>query len=118
MIRVLLFLVATAIFIVLFPIAIIYKMLDSATEILFRLAISIDTAGNVLAEELFNDFFRKKDGYLFGNRKETISSALGKNQRDGTLRTAGWILVYILWAIDYQYWFKGGHCINSIDENV
>ena len=59
---------------------------------------------------------RLKNGYKFGNVNETISSALGKNQRDKTLSWFGWLIVYILWAIDYKYWKKGGHSMNSIME--
>jgi hypothetical protein len=86
------------------------QMLDIAT--------SIDANGNVVCEDLFNLCLIKKDGYLFGNRKETVSSALGKNQVKNTLTIVGWVLVYFLWFIDFPYWRKGGHCINSIDELV
>ena len=40
---------------------------------------------------------------------------LGKNQVKKTLTIIGWVIVYILWLIDIPYWFKGGHCFNSID---
>jgi hypothetical protein len=55
-----------------------------------------------------------KEPYAFGNPKETISKVLGHNQVHGTLTIFGWFWVYLLWIIDVKYWFKGGHCINSI----
>ena len=80
----------------------------------FTGAVGLDIFANYEFRTLWNTFLRKRNGYPFGVRSETISSALGKNQRDKTLSIIGWLLVYILWAVDYQYWKKGGHCINSI----
>ena len=53
---------------------------------------------------------RKENGYQFGAVGETISSALGKNQRDKTLTICGKILVSILDFLDKN------HCIKSIRE--
>lgn len=47
--------------------------------------------------------------YQFGDFRETISSVLGKNQRDGTLSKKGEILVSILDFIDKD------HCKKSIN---
>lgn len=69
-------------------------------------------AGNVLGEEIFNDLLITTDGYKFGNRKETISSVLGKNQQKETLTKAGKSLVWILDSIEKD------HCILSIDNMV
>lgn len=82
----------------------------------FKHAKEIDIFGNKVYADTWNIIFIKKDGYKFGFDGETISSALGKNQLRGDLSTGGWIMVYVLWFIDVQYWFKGGHCINSIDK--
>lgn len=84
----------------------------------FSGAIDIDVFGNHNFRTLWNAVLRKSGGYKFGVFAETISSALGKNQRDKTLSWMGWILVYILWAIDVKYWKKCGHCINSINNNL
>ena len=46
----------------------------------------------------------------FGNFEETISSALGKNQRNGTLTRTGRVLVWILDMIEKE------HCKKSIKE--
>ncbi|WP_300976980.1 hypothetical protein [Flavobacterium sp.] len=76
------------------------------------IATSIDASGNVVCKDLFNLALTKKRAYEFGERKETISSALGKNQRDGTLTGLGKALAFVLDKIDPN------HCMNSIDELV
>ena len=112
MINVLLFVIAVIIFAISFPISIIYIAVDAIVGLLGRMALSIDLAGNVLLSEPFNDFIITNDGYKFGNRKETISSALGKNQRDGTLTALGENLCNLL------DWLDPEHCKKSIDEKV
>jgi hypothetical protein len=79
---------------------------------LFEIAASIDAGGNTICEDLFNTTLIQKDGYKFGNRKETISSVLGKNQQARTLTWAGLALAALLDAIDKD------HCMNSIDPRV
>jgi len=80
----------------------------------FTGAIGLDIFANYEFRTLWNTILRKRNGYQFGIKGETISSALGKNQKDKKLSIIGWMLVYVLWAIDYKYWKKGGHCANSI----
>lgn len=76
------------------------------------IATSIDASGNVVCKDLFNLVLIKKGGYEFGKRKETISSALGKNQRDDTLTGLGKALAFVLDKIDPN------HCLKSIDKLV
>lgn len=120
---IILYLVAVLLFLPLTVINIIVVIFKNAkTKGFFRTlnsyfftgAVGLDIFANYKFRTLWNTFLRKRNGYPFGVRSETISSALGKNQRDKTLSIIGWLLVYILWAVDYQYWKKGGHCINSI----
>ena len=73
-------------------------------------AINLDKYGNREFRTFFNRFFRTEKGYPFGNERETISSALGKNERDGTLSKCGKIMVFILDKLDKN------HCKNSIFE--
>lgn len=73
-------------------------------------AVNLDRFGNYEFRTLFNLTLRKPNGYEFGNFEETISSVLGKNQRDGTLTTTGKILAFILDTIDKD------HCRKSIKE--
>lgn len=86
-----------------------FKRLD---EQFLSIATSIDASGNVVCKDLFNLALINKKGYLFGNRKETISSVLGKNQLHGNLSWCGILLAWILDAIDKN------HCFNSIDEKI
>lgn len=77
-------------------------------------AVSIDRTFNVLCEDLFNDTLITKEGYRFGNGKETISSVLGKNKMSETLSRTGWYLTNVL------DWLDKDHSIKSIevfDEN-
>jgi 8-oxo-dGTP diphosphatase len=76
------------------------------------IAASIDASGNVVCKDLFNITLKKKQGYEFGKRKETISSVLGKNKRDNTLTITGKAIAYLLDKIDPN------HCIKSIDHLV
>ncbi len=61
-------------------------------------------------QDLFNDILIFKDGYQFRNVDETISSALGKNQRLNKLTYLGTLLVSFLDFIDPN------HALNSIEE--
>lgn len=76
------------------------------------IATSIDASGNVVCKDLFNLILKQKGGVEFGNRKETISSVLGKNKRDGTLTNTGKGVAFILDKIDTN------HCLKSIDDKV
>ncbi|WP_343697122.1 hypothetical protein [Flavobacterium sp.] len=88
--------------------------LKTLNQYFFTGAVGLDIFANYEFRTLWNTTLRTRRGYNFGIKEETISSALGKNQQLKTLSVIGWMLVYILWAIDYQYWKKGGHCANSI----
>jgi hypothetical protein len=73
-------------------------------------AIDIDRFGNHNFRTLLNLTLRTDEGYEFGNFNETISSALGKNQRDNTLTATGLIVCKIL------HWIDKNHCKKSIKE--
>lgn len=88
----------------------------SMNKFWFENALEIDILMNYHFRTLWNVVFRKTGGYRFGKEGETISSALGKNQRDRKLSWFGWLIVGVLYVIDVQYWGKGGHCLNSIEE--
>jgi hypothetical protein len=74
-------------------------------------ALNLDKFGNREFRAFLN-FSMQKNGYQFGNPNETISSALGKNERDNTLTKCGRILVKILDIIDKN------HCKKSISLTV
>lgn len=75
-------------------------------------ALTIDKLANREFRTLWNLTLKKENGYLFGAENETISSALGKNQRDNTLSKTGEILVSILDLLEEN------HCFNSISEVI
>ncbi len=81
-------------------------------EFLLKIAISVDQLGNVIMQHLLNLLWVKKGGYKFGNRDETISSALGKNKQNNTLTGFGKSIDKILDIID------ANHSLNSIDYYV
>lgn len=73
-------------------------------------AISLDKYGNREFRTIFNYVLKKSDGYAFGKENETISSVLGKNQRDNTLSFVGKLLVSFLNTLDKN------HCLKSIQD--
>lgn len=99
------------------PLGLIYGSLHSLFtrgikgmgEYFLQIAVSIDQLGNVLMQHLLNLLWIRPGGYPFGNRDETISSALGRNKRDGTLTPFGKWIDGVLDRIDPN------HSLNSID---
>lgn len=101
---------------ILCPIAYIYGFFKTNTYNFdlwnYRIAYAKDCTANVQMQYLFNAWFRKKDGYNFGNYNESISSVLGKNELKGTLTSLGKIIVLIL---DF---FDENHCFKNIDLDI
>jgi hypothetical protein len=79
-----------------------------------EVALVLDEAGNVVMQHLLNDCLLIKNGdtYYFGNKKETISSVIGKNFLTNTLSSLGKLLNSFLNFIDK------GHSLNSIIYDV
>jgi hypothetical protein len=77
-----------------------------------RCAISIDMTGNSFCGELFNKVLAKPAGYKFGDPKETISSAIGKNVKGNTLTRTGSAINFVLSTI------QPNHSVQAIDNNV
>jgi hypothetical protein len=118
-----LFLVAAILAILLVPVGFLWSVVEAFYKRSFKaglkradlffmdLAITIDQTGGVVCKELFNDIFiSHKSRHFFGNPDETISSVLGKNEKDGTLILLGKFLNWVLNKID------PGHSINSIEK--
>jgi len=113
----LLFLISIVLLVVTGPLGFIYgifhslftKGLRGLGEYLLKIAISIDQLGNVLMQHLLNLLWIKKRGYKFGNRDETISSALGRNNKLDALTGFGKAIDKFLDFIDPN------HSLNSID---
>jgi len=88
---------------------VLFTSKDHAKGYFRSTAVNIDKFGNREFRTLWNKTLRKENGYKFGNPEETISSALGKNERDGTLSRTGKALAWLLNKID-------NHCKKSIQE--
>ena len=114
----LLFCIAIVLLIFTTPIGFLYAVLrqlffgklKSLSVYFLEVAISIDNTGNVMMQHLLNDFLliKQKDTYYFGNKKETISSVIGKNSLTNTLSPLGKALNTIL------NWIDKDHSFNSI----
>jgi 8-oxo-dGTP pyrophosphatase MutT (NUDIX family) len=113
----LLFLVSLILLILTGPFGFLYGLLYSLFtkgfrgigEYLLKIAVSVDQLGNVLMQHLLNALWIKKGGYRFGNRDETISSALGRNKKLDSLTRFGKLIDKILDKLDPN------HSLNSID---
>jgi len=115
MINLILAIMARILFVLISPISFIYVVFIKEKFTWKRLfgywrstAISIDRYGNYEFRSLWNATLKNEYGYEFGDFRETISSALGKNQRDKTLTKTGKILATILDFLDKN------HCKKSI----
>ena len=80
-----------------------------SNEYFKQTAIDIDRFGNRNFRCFLNSTMQS-NGYEFGDVRETISSALGKNQRDGTLTKFGKAICFVLDFLDEN------HCRKSIRE--
>ena len=111
---ILLYIIATILWVILTPInwAIVTIKYGLSNSYFLETAVDIDKFGNRNFRTFLNASMRLRNGYNFGNVNETISSALGKNQRDGTLSWFGKIICFILDKLDKK------HCEKSINENV
>jgi hypothetical protein len=111
---ILLFFIATILWILLTPVNWVLVMFKHglSNKYFKETAIDIDRFGNRNFRTLLNATLIKSNGYKFGNELETISSILGKNLKNKTLTKTGKILCNILDFIDKN------HCINSINNNI
>ena len=79
-----------------------------------EVALALDHAGNVIMQHILNDtlLIKNTNTYQFGNKKETISSVIGKNHLTNTLSPLGKALNSFLNFIDKD------HSLNSIIYDV
>lgn len=73
---------------------------------LYEEAYAIDVFANRSFRTLWNTVLKKRGGYSFGKSGETISSALGKNKRDGTLSIVGKLIDWVLNIFDKDHSLK------------
>ena len=111
MINFILYTVAYILGVSIIPFGMVYALFKrDLSSYFFKLALSLDQLGNVAMSRLFNDILIKPNRDRFGDEDETISSVLGKNQLNGTLKPLGKFLVNVLDK------FEKDHSIKSIDE--
>ena len=118
----LLFCIAIVLLIFTTPIGFFYALLrqlffgklKSLSVYFLEVAISIDNTGNVMMQYLLNDLLliKRQETYYFGNKKETISSVIGKNSLTNTLSALGKDLNAFL------NWIDKDHSFNSIIYDV
>ena len=118
----LLFGIAFVLLITTTPIGFVYALLRQlfvgkikTLQIYFiEVALALDNAGNVIMQHLLNDtlLIKNTNTYEFGNKKETISSVIGKNHLTNTLSPLGKALNSFLNFIDKD------HSLNSIIYDV
>ena len=91
-----------------------FGKLKTLSEFFLEVAISIDNTGNVMMQHLLNDLLlmKRPTTYYFGNKKETISSVIGKNSLTNTLSPLGKALNAFL------NWIDKDHSFNSIMYDV
>ena len=89
---------------------IVFQKVKTLNLFFIEVALVLDQAGNVVMQYLLNDLLLKKHPttYFFGNKKETISSVIGKNCLTHTLTPLGMALNGFLNFIDND------HSLNSI----
>ena len=118
----LLFCIAIVLLITTAPIGFFYALLrqlffgrlKTLSDFFLEVAISIDNTGNVMMQHLLNDLLlmKRPETYNFGNKKETISSVIGKNSLTNTLSPLGKALNAFL------NWIDKDHSFNSIMYDV
>lgn len=110
----LLFIIATILWLpltVLNWICVAYKY-GLSNKYFYQTAIDIDRFGNRNFRTFLN-LTMQKNGYEFGDVRETISSALGKNQVRKTLTPFGKFICWILDTLDKNHCKKS---IKNLDE--
>lgn len=118
----LLFCIALVLFVATTPIGFLYTVVR---QFLFRkgvllqvycieVALALDHAGNVMMQFILNDtlLIQHPHTYYFGNKKETISSVIGKNSQTNTLSRWGKTLDAFLNYIDKD------HSLNAINYDL
>lgn len=96
-----LFLLAWVLFL---PFAIVnFFMVSDPKGYFMSSAVNLDKYANREFRTLWNKTLRVDGGYKFGYWNETLSSALGKNKRDGTLTKVGRWVCWFLHIIDKNH---------------
>ncbi|WP_281225357.1 hypothetical protein [Flavobacterium aquiphilum] len=106
------FLFNIALILIFFLTIVNYWYVENKKGYFLSTAKNLDIFANREFRAFWNAVLIEQDGYKFGKEGETLSSALGKNQRLEKLKTKGKWLVRQLDKIDKN------HCFNSINDNL
>lgn len=99
--------VAYVLLMILAPIGLIIGVIRMESRYFWHIAISLDQLGNVICGPAMNFLLiTSASKHKFGKPDETISSVLGKNQRDKTLNGAGGAIVRFLDLLDENHSLK------------
>lgn len=87
---------------------------EKLADYFIDVALVLDQSGNVIMQHALNALLLKDQqaGYRFGNKKETISSVIGKNQLLNNLNGLGRAVNYFLDKLDPH------HAMDSIQYDV
>jgi hypothetical protein len=94
-----------------------YQFLKFIDNFFTQGAIDRDRFGNHNFKTGLNFWFSKSNSG-FGDKEETISSALGRRRLANDLGLWGWFWYGFLYGVDYKNWNNGGHCIASIKKEI
>ena len=84
-------------------------------------AMALDAFAGRNYRTFWNDYLKTENGYKFGELDEMISSAMGKNEVDGTLsRKGSGKLSSWFYGVRLSKWLdkafnEKNHCVNAID---
>lgn len=78
-------------------------------DVLISAAYCIDVFGCVVLQVPLQFLFTKSGGHRFGDKHETISYVLGKNEQTRTLSTLG------RWMVDVLDFLDEDHCAKSVE---
>lgn len=85
------------------------KAAEETSSNFYSNGLALDIFGNEHYETLWNLTFRKKGGYPFGKKGETLSVAMAKNHKRKKLSWFAYIFWVLIIIFDVTTWGKGGH---------
>lgn len=88
------------------------KSLGYLSATFHSVAVGLDQIGNAVCRDMLNRLLIEKEGYKFWKVQETISSVLGKNQKNKSLTLLWTLLVAVLDWIDPE------HCRKAIKDFI
>jgi len=79
---------------------VIFRIVVAISDFFYSISVILDVVANVIGAPLWNIILKKKGGYAFGNRHDTISYAMMQNKLLNNLTAFGKGIAWILDHID------------------